>query len=175
MSGRVNETGHELRFAAHFGEVTLLAQISQCFGAVVEIQRVPLRQIVLVVGYGVEESLDERIFRAPRCLHVRFRAHLLQHRGGELFQRLVGRRLGGLLRLRVPLTGGGWRWGRHVDGCGTIQIARTETIKNGVQVQSSQFRESGIRDIDCLLNQHRAEPPTMARVPQLCRVFYLAC
>merc|ERR1719237_1872528 len=37
VGGRVNEAGHELRLAAHFGEVTLLALISQCLGAVVEI------------------------------------------------------------------------------------------------------------------------------------------
>ena len=104
VGGRVDEAGQELRLAAIFGEVLHLAHISQRIDGEAGVQHVPVRQIVLIVGHGVEQSLDERVLRAPRRLQVRLLAQPLQLRHGELLQRLVGRLLGGLLRL----AGGGW-------------------------------------------------------------------
>ena len=104
VGGRVNEAGQELRLAAIFGEVLHLAHVPQRIDGEAGIQHVPVRQIVLIVGHGVEQSLDERVLRAPRRLQVRILAQPLQLRHGELLKRLVRRLLGGLLRL----AGGGW-------------------------------------------------------------------
>ena len=91
MGGGVDEAGDELGLAAILGEVPHLAHVPQVVdGEARGMQHGAVRQVVLVVGDGVEEAPDENVLGAPRRLQIGLLAHPLQLRDRELVQRLVG-------------------------------------------------------------------------------------